>query len=162
MATPTFFGYVSGYDPKGVDAEVAAKELDRIKKRNGELTSRAVVEAARSKTSPIRPQIFDMGVSKAAEAHYRANAAKLLRSVVVRYAESPEIEERAYNVKFEKREPNQVRSVGVFASTDEILEDPEARAEFLKRALREADAWMNRYRRLNELAEVFAALERVS
>lgn len=151
--------YVDGYDSHGVPVSVAYRELQRIQEEHGELTSQLVLEEARDKRSPIRKQVFDLPKNEAAEAHYRSNAARLIRSISVRYADAPEIEVRAFHVRYEQPTEVKGRTFGVFDSVDAILADPLARAALLDRALREAESWKRRYGRLDELAGVVMAID---
>ncbi|MCP4103650.1 MAG: hypothetical protein GY750_19855 [Lentisphaerae bacterium] len=47
----------------------------------------------------------------------------------------------------------------VFTTTEEILKDPDARAELLSNAIREALAFRRRYSQLSELANVIRAID---
>jgi len=77
------FSYRPGSRVKGVAAEVAGAELERIHAERGELTPPAVVEEARPDDAPLHPA-FEWDDIKAATAHREWQARSLIRAVYVR------------------------------------------------------------------------------
>ena len=70
----------------GVPADVAGRELSRMAK-GGEITARAVLDAARPEESPLHPA-FEWDDAVAAELHREEQARLMLRSIrIVRDAE---------------------------------------------------------------------------
>ena len=67
--------------PAGVTAEVAAKEMDRVRQEAGALTPKSLVDAARPKDAPLHPA-FEWSDKKAAEAYRQHQASTLIRAVV--------------------------------------------------------------------------------
>lgn len=65
-----------------IGADIAAKELQAIRRRQGALTPQGVVDAARPKDSPLHPA-FEWNDKIAAEAHRRNQAATMIRALVV-------------------------------------------------------------------------------
>lgn len=143
-----------------VKAEIAFREIERLKNGNGQVMPADVVAAARSKRNPLHA-VFEWDDSKAAEQHRISQARHMLRSIVVVYkdesGEKPPV--RAFNVQ--RIESDSGKPVKVYRSTDDILADPEARMQFLKRALDELIALRKRYRDLQELSIIFRSIDDV-
>ena len=160
MAKTKFFAWRSGYHAK-IAADVAGRELERIRKKNkGTLTADLVAAEAKPKSNPLHPQVYDLGQRAAAVSYYRRNAQQLIGAIQIKHEAAPEIQTRAYQVSTMERgvEPN--RSFAVFHSTEEMLRDPEGRQVLLERALAEVDSWRKRYQQLSELARIFEAIDR--
>lgn len=66
----------------GIDADVAGKELQRITKKNGSLTSDAVVDAARPDDATLHPA-FEWDDFVAGENYRKHQARTLIRSISV-------------------------------------------------------------------------------
>jgi len=58
--------------------------LEKLYALHGYLTPKIVLDAARPETSPAHAVVFDVDVGDAAEAHYLANAHRLIQSIRVR------------------------------------------------------------------------------
>ena len=69
-----------GRHPSGVTAQDAGETLAAIEARDGHVTTMAVVDEARPKTSPIHPA-FEWRDKVAAEEHRKWQARQLIRSV---------------------------------------------------------------------------------
>lgn len=150
-----------GYRSK-ISARRAYQELERIRKRSGgEIDREIVKEAARPKTSVLHSSVFDCSKSVASERYYSTRARSLIQSIVVRVEENPESTEtvRAFvEVRREKR-ASAKSPVGIFANVREALSEPEQRARVLAFALASLESWRRRYAELDELAEIFAAID---
>ena len=60
MAKTKFFAWRSGYHAK-IAADVAGRELERIRKKNkGTLTADLVAAEAKPKSNPLHPQVYDL------------------------------------------------------------------------------------------------------
>lgn len=144
-----------------VDPEVAFNEIERIRKdSSGDVEPDEIVEHAKSKQNPLH-ECFEWSDKKAAHEHRLERARLLMRSlVVVRDDIKSERPQRVYEVttapKTEEREARKV-----YRTMDEIMADPDTRAELLGRALRELIAFRNRYRDLQELAVVLRGIDNV-
>lgn len=163
MSEPTYIGWADGYGAK-VKAEDAYGELEAIRRANGgELNRDLVKEAARDKSSPLHPQVFDCAPKTAAERYYSRNAQKLISAIVVTYAHAPEAPTRKYVVCREEPKQSAPRGhVSVFTDVAEALQDPEHREYVLGQALASLGAWRKRYAALSELAGVFKAIDAVA
>jgi len=65
-----------------IGANIAAERLSKIRKQNGGITPRAVVDDAVDPKSPLHP-CFEWSDDKAADAHRLWQARKLIGSIVV-------------------------------------------------------------------------------
>ena len=143
-----------------VDVEVAYREVERIRAKNGgNATAEAVVDAAKSKGNPLHGE-FEWDDPTAAHEYRMTQARSLLRSIQVIREDMPNRPHRVYEVvRVPSTQPNKSRKA--YQSIDDILQDADARAELLARALRELVGWQKRYRALQELAVVFRAVSEV-
>jgi len=145
-----------------VDPSVAYSELERIRKENdGDLKPEAIVKRAKTQKNPLHP-LFEWDDSIAAHEHRLSTARHICRElrvqIVVRKGETTR--QRIYQIARTEKAPAQPAR-NVYRSIDDIMEDPQARAELLQRALRELVAFQRRYRGLQELAIVFRALDEI-
>ena len=142
-------------------AQAVGEELDRINEKHGEISPQAVVNESRADDAVLHPE-FEWCDPVAAEAFRREQASKLVRSVIVVEQDRPKT--RAFEsvtvVREEADEPK--REERVFRSREEIMADPDARAELMARAIREAIAFRHRFAELSELAKVFEAIDQVA
>lgn len=127
-------------------------ELMRLYERDRELTAGSVVEAARDETSPLHNR-FEWDDTIAAEKYREDQARELIRSirVTVDRPDGGSVNVRAFvNVD---PDPNGKR---IYLPTYVAMADPVRREIVLSRARTELNTWVNRYRTLNEAAELLA------
>lgn len=138
--------------PKGMKAEVAAKELARLEESAGALTPEVVVESAKDKRSPLH-SVFEWNNAKAAHQHRLEQARHLIASIEVIYEQAPVVGAvRAY-VNVESGDGRR------YARTEDALSFSDVRQRVLTRALQEASDWQRRYKQITELSEVFVAID---
>jgi hypothetical protein len=144
-----------------LDAETAYREVERVRaKHGGEATAETVLQAASSKRNPLHGE-FEWDDPTAAHEYRLEQARRLLRSIeVIREDVKTDRPSRVYEV-VTVRNDDGGKARKIYQSVDEIMTDPDTRAELLSRALRELVAWQRRYRNLQELAIVFRAAEEV-
>jgi hypothetical protein len=128
-------------------------ELQRIATRNcGLLRPEDVVDAARDRKSPLHEQ-FDWDDSEAA-GKWRIHQARQLIRVTVTYRE-----EVKQNVRvFVSLTPDRENDGGGYRSMVAVLSDSESRKQLLADAMAELNTFEAKYRALDELAGVFAAI----
>lgn len=159
-STPISIGWRPGSRLTNLDAERCWQALEKVQADNGgEFCAADVVEAARSKRSPLHGA-FEWDDTEAAKEYRLVQAGTLRRSFDVRYAEAPEIPSRAFEVSRVVHEPKG-KVVRYFASTDEVLADPDKRAAVLTDALRQLQALRAKFRSLQELAIVWREVDAV-
>ena len=163
MNPAQYIGWAPGYGAK-IKAEDAHSELERIRaEHDGELTADIVVAEAKPEESVLHEQIYDRGQRAAATEYYKTNARKLIHSVVVTYEYGPEEGVRVYSVVRET--PSKIakgRTMKVYGSTEEALQDPGQRNYVLANALRDAASWRKKYAALSELAKIFTVIDEVA
>lgn len=139
-------------------AEPAYEELERIRKKHGNLTAALVYEEAKSAESPLHRHVIDCDMELAAERHYLTRARYLIRSIEVVRPETPDkTPARAYSWIVDPGEEAPARRI--YTDTAEALQDPVTRQEILSRAINEALAYRRKYQQLQELAQVFKAMD---
>jgi len=151
------------YSHKGVDPDVAAKELDRIADDAGGVVKvRAVVEASRGAKAPLHP-LFEWSDKDAAEAHRRQQARDILQSLIVVYegaggqtVEVPYVV--SYTPKPEQGEPAQKERS--YIPISDVRNDKTLREAIVERAWEELLAWEARYEHLAEFLNVRKAIRK--
>lgn len=137
------------------DIPVIVRELERIEHRDKLITAEAVLRAATPATSPLH-KFFEWNNSKAAEEFRLFQARRLIQSVSVVYEEDDTKRNRGF--VHLKVETSSGETSG-YVSTVRAMSDTEMREQVLERARKEMLDWRNRYRDLNELAEIFRAID---
>lgn len=140
-----------------VSAQTAGEELARIEREKGALTPELVVDASRAESAPLHP-VFEWNDKKAAECYRIVQAGSLIRNVTVKIEEAPRMEPvRAFvNVA-----PVGKRK-GVFVSIKSAMDDADSRETVIARALAELEKVKEKYKNLQELAGIFAEIDRLT
>ena len=141
---------------QAVSAEIAGKRFEELEAKHGEITPRIVLDDARDENAPLHP-CFEWDDNKAAEAYRLTQAGLMIRALVVT-VEKTELPTptRAF-VNVSTMEEKQ----GRFVSVQTALSKDEMRAAVLTRAVMELTQFRRKYEDLKELADVFAALDKV-
>ncbi len=142
-----------------LDAQRVGLQLEAIKEKNGGmLTPEAVVTHARAATSALHAY-FEWDDSVAAAKHRLEQSRYLIRHLVVREVETPQLAHKPIRafVHVEKRDADGREKSG-YLGVREALSDHEIRAQLLRRALSELKTWQTRYTEMQELARVFDAI----
>lgn len=140
-----------------VDANDAGAELERIEKENGEITSQAVVDAARSKKNVLHG-LFEWD-DKIAGEKWRLNQARcMIAALVVVPEEDKSYDKRAY-VNIVKRSDNKQEQAR-YINYESAMSDEEMRATLLENAKEELRIFREKYKTLSELAAVFEAIDK--
>lgn len=137
-----------------INPQVAGEELERIRVRhNGRLTPAAVVLEARNIDNPLHPT-FEWNDAVAANSYRVEQAKYLIRSIEVTFDEPAEAKPTRAFVSVVKEDAR------AYTSITDAMSDPEMRGQVLYAAFRELEVWRSRYAELEELAEVFASIDR--
>jgi hypothetical protein len=135
--------------------EVKDELVSLTKTNGGQLTPAAVVNAARSRDSPLH-QFFDWSDTSAAEKFRLLQARQLIRAVVTML---PSKNKQQQMVRaFVSLPDDRSRREG-YRLTTEVIKDKDLRRKMLGGALREAQSFANRYRHLRECAKVVEAID---
>lgn len=126
-------------------------ELMAIKEKRGKLTPRVVFEEARAKNHPLHTQVIDMPMKEAAEAHYIANAARLLR---VTFKQTMSDGHTADMRHFWVVKGTGERPESTYEPTVEVIRDPQTRTIMLRQMLREWKRFKARYANYTEFTEM--------
>lgn len=133
------------------DANVAGKVFEELESTVG-LTAKTLLDASRSEEAPLHNE-FEWDDTKAAEAYRETQSAYLIRSLCV----VPD---------GDNKEP--VRAVFIvnkatgYESVNLIMDNSEKRSALLDLALKELSAFKRKYSLLQELSEVFTAIDNVT
>ena len=140
-----------------IDAEKAGRELAGIERKEGELTPSNVLDRARSANSSLHGH-FEWDDTIAAEQHRLTQAGELIRSIVVDVSRS-NVEPPKPTRAFVSVERQGRRS---YVGVQTAMSDADLRRQVLERAKAELRAFRERYADLQELAAIFAAMDRIA
>lgn len=132
-----------------VDAQTAGNELQRIYERDGVIEPETVVAESRTPSAPLH-SCFEWDDEKAAHKYRITQAQNIIRAIVV-VDEAKQPETRAFvNVQRE------------YHPVSVVVRNPEKREILLQNALSELRWFERKYNTLQELSNVFAAIEEVT
>lgn len=138
-------------------SKAAAAAILELAKQNGDaLTAEKVLTAARAKSSPLH-QCFTWDDTKAGEQWRLLEARKLIKDVTVTYSIGKD--KQVTVSRFVSLASDRVGGNG-FRDMNRVLSERDTRSELLKTALEELERLKNKYSMLQELANVFAAVDK--
>lgn len=150
-----------GQGVTGIPAQVVGERLEEIAAANeGLISPQAVVDDARQKASPLHGA-FEWNVRKAAEAHWISRAQQIIRCVVRVKDEAhdpedaPKIIQAYVAVGTKESGSRYMASVRAFSNV-------ETRELVLTREIAQLKGWRRRNEHLEELANVFAAIDELA
>ena len=126
-------------------------ELLKIREKRGILTPRIVFEEAKPKSHPLHDRVFDMPQKEAAEQHYLANAAQLLRVTFRTDLDGKPADLRAF-WRVDRGTPE--KPAHEYVPIDEIAVDPVSREVMLREMMRAWKRFKNRYQNHTEFFEL--------
>jgi len=133
------------------DVEAVGKCLEKIRERDGVLTTDAVIREAKAAKSPLHRYI-EWDDRQAAAVYREVQARYLIRSIVTVLDEGDGEALRAFVVVTTDDQDG-------YQSLRVAMNDEAMRQQVIARAKRELADWRERYRELKELADIFAALD---
>jgi hypothetical protein len=160
--------WADGYVHRGVKPNLAAAELEGLKRKLKRLPNAAdVVRAAARATSPLH-KLFTWDTGKAARLYREAEARDALRHLVVIYEDKAGAHTRmrlftAVTFKEDQAAPSpngHSRHLRVYETTAHVLKDPVAASEMLTRGWRELMGWVERYGQFAEFSGIAKFIEK--
>lgn len=152
---------------KSEEIQVIARELKKIERTHGAVVVRQVLELSRSKSHPLHRFVFALSDREAAENHRLDVVRGMCRAVRVVWRDEEGTEKASMpmlvSVQVKAPEESDAEEEAelvqrAFRSSEAVMADPVSRKALLDEALRQADYWQEKYRRLNELTPVFVAI----
>lgn len=141
---------------ESVDANDAGAELERIEKENGEITNQAVVDAARDDGN-ILHGLFEWDNNIAGEKWRLTQARNIIAALVVVPDKEKDYDKRAFvNITSNPENP---KNSPRYINYETAMMDAELRGILLDNAKQELIRFKSKYKKLTELAKVFAAIE---
>ncbi len=138
--------------------ELIQQELEEVRQASGGvLKADAVIEYASDPETALHSQ-FTWDDSTAAH-NYRLWQARMLIRVVVK--EAPAEDVAPMRVYVSMLEDRYGETGGGYRSTEEVMTDKDLREQLLQQATLEFERWRDKYEHIHELAEVFAAMDKV-
>jgi len=145
-----------------VNADVVGKYVDQLKKKHGEITPELLLKSAESTRSAIH-SCFEWDNDEAAHQYRLSQARYILRSIIT-YVITSGDNKRPVRVWIPVGKQHQIiededQTESTYKRVDEIMHNPNLRAQLLIRAWKELKQWRIRYEIYEELAEVFKAMD---
>ena len=138
-----------------VSADVAGKEIEKIEKKYGSVTSELVLQSATPESSPLH-DVFEWDDSVAGH-KYRLQQATVLICNLSREVDPNEEEKRPIQVRAFVDVSENTR--GQFVNVTSAFKNVDTREIVLKRALSELKAFEEKYKNLLELASLFEVID---
>ena len=132
------------------DAQEAGRVCEKLERTVG-LTAKTLLDASRPEDAPLHGE-FEWDDTIAAEAYRETQAQYIIRMLCVAPDEERKEPVRAYFV---------TKTAKVYDGVNVILQDMDKRSALLDIAMRELAAFKRKYSMLSELADVFAAIEKM-
>ncbi len=144
-----------------VPAQVAGAALMDIEENEGRVDPARVVELSADEDAPLHG-CFEWDDSVAATAHRRTQAREIIRNIqIVRETDDGEESPVRAFWSTERAEDEDDSPRYAYRSLDVVINSDQHRNYILEQALRELQAFSFKYRNLEELAGVFAEVEKV-
>lgn len=152
---------------KSEEIQIIARELKKIERQHGAVVVRHVLELSREKSHPLHRFVFALPDREAAERHRLDVVRGLCRAVRVVWRDEAGDEKASMpmlvSVQVKAPEESDAEEEAelvqrAFRSSEIAMADPVSRQELLDEALRQAEYWQEKYRRLTELTPVFVAI----
>ena len=141
-----------------VSADIVGAEMERIEARDGQVTSKSLLDAGRPEESVLH-SLFEWDDSKAAELYRLRQATEVITHIHIVIEEKPNTPYRAYvNIQESSGQTEQGRFINVRSA----MENEETRRIVLNMAISEAKRFSQKYANYKELSEVFEAIDRVT
>lgn len=141
-----------------VPADVVGHTLEGIEERDGKVTKKAFLEESRPEDAPTH-SMFEWNDAIAAEKYRMVQSGKIINNLVVT-VHSEEREEPITAKALVNVEPEENKHAS-FISITTAMSSADTAEIVLKHALAELETFENKYRSLKELADVFAAIDKV-
>ena len=139
-------------------AAVVGRHLKRLESRQGAITADVVLDDAQSGRSPLH-EFFQWDDTEAARQFRLEQARWLIRSVEVVLTGAAEGKKTRAYVHF-RSHGDEDEADAPYMATVKVLKDPALRARLLRQALRELETVRVRYGELEELTDIFTAIDK--
>jgi len=143
-----------------LDATAVGKELDELRKQHGEATPKRMWRKAQSDSSAMHGG-FTWNIHKAAEERWEEQARYILQHHILDTVDDVKVEGEVRSTHFILGKPTSGTKPdgGVWVHTADEMRTDEGRKTLLNMALRELAQFKQKYSWLEELANVFEAID---
>lgn len=142
-------------------AAVIYSELERVRELgDGDISLQTLVDESKPKDAALHVE-FDWHGATAANKWRLIQGRKLVQSIQIIHVDSAPTRVYESVRVVEVEQGKSAKPKRVFRTVQDIMSDPVTRGELLAQAFREGAAFRRRFRGLQELAKVFAALDEV-
>ena len=154
------------YGNSKIDPNMVGEQFAAIEARDGKLTKKAIVDAARPEESPMH-RMFEWDDAVAGELYREDQAHGYIRSLEVKivpvgnFTNGKAVTMRAY-VNVTPASKNATEHSGTFVNAQRAIESPDTYAIVLERAKRELMMFRDKYKDLKELSPLFAAIDQIA
>lgn len=139
------YRYKAGFSFK-VNANVVGQTIEEIEKENGEVTAKLLLDKSRPKKSPTH-DLFEWDDKKAAE-HYRMHTARCVINSLQIVCEEIRQEPIVAYINVAESKP------ASYVNVIKAMTEDEMRENYMKRAKAELEAFVKKYKDIEELADI--------
>lgn len=143
-----------------VKADVAAKELNRIQDKYGEVTPSNLLEESRAETA-VMHDCYEWDDSKAAEKWRLQQSRQIMSCLTVVYEQVDSDQETVKSIEVRAFQNTSEEREGRFLHVQDVMETPEYREIVLRKAFGELAAFRRKYSDLSELSKIISAIDSV-
>ena len=136
-----------------VPAQTAGEFVEKLEARDGYVTAQTLLDDSRAEDAPLH-NCFEWDDSKAAEKYRLRQARNIIANLVV-ISPEPAVNSRGFVTVAANRSP------GRFVGIKRAMTDEGMRAQVLRNALDELQNFRRKYANLQELAELFAVIDKL-
>ena len=165
------YSWKSGYQYK-VSADTVGGVLNRIEKQEGQVTKESFLDYSRDENSETH-SLFEWNDSIAAEKYRLRQAGNIISQLEVTIVHE-DIAPREITAQIESEEPQETKISAfvnvspkaptvnaTYYNVNRAMSDTDTRAQVLRNALLELQAFERKYKNIKEFAELFKVIERV-
>ncbi len=130
------------------DAQVAGEMCDQLAKTGG-LTPKRLVDANRAKDAPLHGE-FEWNDTTAAEAYREVQAAHIIRCIIIKPEDKPEVPVRAF--------VRVTEDSGDYTPMKIVMKDEDMMERLMGNARKEMECFVRKYGDLKELSDVIDSM----
>lgn len=167
--TPIKYEWREGFSSSGIDPNVAARELERLAKRDQEVVPITLVEESRASDAPLHTY-FEWNDTVAGKLHRESQAKDMIRAIKVTYVrndtEEPLPPVRAYvsvidEPDFEMYAPSKpnITAQRHYRPMVRVMSDTDLRDQYKRAAFTDLTRWRDRYKDIEDFTRIFNEID---
>ena len=141
-----------------VSADIVGAEMERIEARDGQVTSKSLLDAGRPEESVLH-SLFEWDDSKAAEKWRLQQSRQIMSCLTIVYEQVDSDQETVKSIEVRAFQNTSEEREGRFLHVQDVMETPEYREIVLRKAFGELATFRRKYSDLSELSKIISAID---